>query len=162
MNAPKHWKRWLSIAVVLAVANWFWRGPSRLKPITPDSPAQQYYAEFSSHSFTAADTIKAPDGSAYIVDRSPPVPNLFTFIFHSCHELRYAPRWGLSRKILAARDSDGASGRTFFWGWSKDSKAIFIAGGHSGIDCRGVEMGSFRVIYTIADKTAWELPNGRL
>lgn len=129
-----------------------------LTPLKAGSSAEKYLPEFKKYQYSEAGQDIAPDKSAKIEDRRiPPIP--FAFLF-GCHEVWYTPDTGDTedhRKILTARELDRGSGRSFLWGWSRDSKAIFIRGGHAGLDCRGPR-GSLSIIYTIADGTAWEVP----
>lgn len=162
MNIKKFWaenklKPLLLGTALFAAALSLYRGPRTVvRPMTADSPAERYVAEFHDATFSEVLAESAPDGSGKIVDRNLSwLPMGFT---SGCHRLRYAPNVGWSRKIVTARESDPGSGRSFSWGWSRDSRAIFISGSHSGLDCRGVERGELRVIYTLADHTAWGVP----
>ena len=125
-------------------------------PIKPGSSGERYLAEFKKMPYSEAPQAVAPDGSAKIEDRkSSSLP--FSFLA-GCHEVWYVPGAEDGQKILAAREVDRGSGRSFSWGWSRDSKAIFIRGAHAGLDCRGPR-GHLSIIYTVADGTAWEAPN---
>jgi hypothetical protein len=72
--------------------------------------------------------------------------------------------------LLTARDGDPGSGVSLRWAWSSDSRAVFLYGWHSGIDCPdSPQPGSLRIVYTVADGVAWtvsdpptdEEPTGR-
>lgn len=145
------------VAVSLVVAAILCRSQRTvIKPLVPGVGAERYVAEFQKMPFSEVLSETAPDGSAKVIDR-----NLawLPFAFRAgCHGLRYIPREGQGRKILTARETDPGSGRSFSWGWSKDSKAIFIKGAHSGLDCRG-ESGHLGVIYTVEDGIPWGVPD---
>jgi hypothetical protein len=78
-----------------------------------------------------------------------------------CHSVWLSSPLGRKR-ILKVREGDPGSGVSFGFSWSKDGQAAFIIGGHSGIDCTGpVAYARLRIIYTLADDVAWEVPSAR-
>lgn len=96
----------------------------------------------------------APDKSAELHLEYAP----FTHPLGGCHELWVDIKNRGRRRIIKLSEGDPGSGRSFGWGWSKDSKAVFIAGATAGINCRGDRYREFGAIYTLADDNIWEVP----
>ena len=134
----------LMTTIVLCACN---RTRTTIKPMEVLSPAQRYVKEFRDFRFAEASEM-APNMSAKIESSSS----------GSCHTLVLIPNDGPSRFILRAQEADPGSGASFSWGWSKDSKAIFIKGSHSGLDCSSKIQGGLMVIYTLEDSAAWAVP----
>jgi hypothetical protein len=80
----------------------------------------------------------------------------------SCHSVWLHRGTAPAERILTMSEADPGSGSSFGFGWSSDGRAVFVFGHHSGFDCRrGAPFQALRIIYTLQDGTAWELPAGR-
>lgn len=62
------------------------------------------------------------------------------------------------REIISLLEGDPGSGASFSVRWSKDSKAVFLTGDHSGFGCFHGTPTELRLIYTIADDKLWRVP----
>lgn len=153
----KQWRQitMLSAVLLLGVVIFIPGRRTFLKPLSAESPANNYIKEFRSYKFPQNATEWAPDRSAKIeranVGWGPKA-------FAACHTLRLIDGDGKSRNIITAREADPGSGLSFSWGWSQDSRAVFIRGQTSGLDCRSDIQGDLSVIYTTADNSAWSIP----
>jgi hypothetical protein len=134
---------------------------SNVQPLISGSPADRYVDEFlAAEARTNAEPLgsRAPGGATDMVLRHEPgIP----LLADGCHSVWLTSPSG-QKRILTVREGDPGSGSSFGFSWSKDGQAAFIFGGHSGIDCAGpVSYDKLRIIYTLADGVAWELPKAR-
>lgn len=146
----------LFLCAVLLAGGWILFGGRRthIRPYDPASPAAQYVNEFYGYMWTTeVSEMAAPDGSAEIVDKT----NLL-YPFGGCHTISVNPKWGRKRMIARMREIDPGSGTTWGLGWSRDSKAVFLRGSHSGLDCRGKSPGAINIIFTLSDGVAMQAP----
>lgn len=125
------------------------------RPLDSSSPANGYINEFREFKFPPSNQATSPDHSVRIEDKSSGGGPLLAY--NSCHTLSAIHRSGLRHHILTAREIDPGSGSDIRWGWSRDSKALFIFGQHSGLDCRGKLRGTLSLIYMIEENSSWEV-----
>jgi hypothetical protein len=78
-------------------------------------------------------------------------------ITQGCHAIWLAPKVGEKKRILRVEEADPGSGGSVGAYWSSDSKAIFLRGQSSGIDCRGTDNPEIRMIYTLLDGKLWRV-----
>lgn len=123
---------------------------SPIRQIDGTSPANHYLSEFKEYRTRPGDHSVSPDGLTKIEDRR-------SGDMGACHALWLSSGSGSPKLALIAREADPGSGLSFSWGWSKDSKALFISGTHSGIDCYGPDGYSMRLIHTLVDNTTWDV-----
>ena len=127
-----------------------------VRPILKGGPADAYLTAFvaaeSVYPGGAREGSRAPDGDAEVLLKDElGVP----LIGDGCHSVWLKSPAG-QRRILTVREADPGSGSSFGFAWSRDGRAVFIFGGHSGLDCRGPVLPErLRIIYTVADGTAW-------
>ncbi len=133
---------------------------SDVRPLLSGVPASRYLIEFlaAEKQYPGGERQTSRAGELEIVvKREPGIP----LLSDSCHSVWLTSPVGRKR-ILTMREADPGSGSSFGLAWSRDGQAAFIFGGHSGIDCRGdVSYRDLRIIYTLADGVAWEVPGGR-
>ena len=156
MNFPKNIAVFMGIApLVLSLFACTQQKPSVIKSLDDSSPARRYLTEFRSYRFPEAPVNTSPDGSAQVlVESSGRLP---INLFKTCHTLSVVRDSAAPELIIRARESEPSSGLSFGWGWSKDSKAVFVNGSHLGIDCGDKMRGEIRLIYTLEDRTAWSV-----
>ena len=148
------------VAILVAAVAWRWMTSTRLRRLEPSSAAAKYLGEFLHAEAHPVDSAAAPNGSAeasWQAHRSW-LPLIGT---DSCHTLWLTKRDAAQsrQKVLTAEEGDPGSGLSFNTQWSSDSSALFVTGPHSGIDCRRfAEAGALRIIYTLSDEVAWEVP----
>lgn len=131
-------------------------GPPELRTVTEGCPAHQYVAEFrhASGSYESGKSVQQ-DGAEVSLERGD--GSLFSGYWHSVR-LRRAS--GERKVILTVREADPGSGPLVRFRWSRDGQALFIHGNHSGLNGSFCDtFSALRVIYTLADSRAWELPN---
>ena len=147
----------LLLVGVLAAASR--RPPAALvRAITAESAASPYVAEFrrAEKSYPGGDAPRAPNGRASVeIAQEPGIPVLND----SCHSVWLVPTAGARLRIISLLEGDPGSGTSFGMSWSADSKAVFLYGRHSGFNCPWhIYSRDLRVIYTLEDGVAWELP----
>jgi hypothetical protein len=118
-----------------------------LHPLTETCPAHPYVDEFRARRGLAG-------GAAEVYLEEGGGPALSGY-WHSVWVKR---RSGGPKRILTAREADPGSGPDVHCSWSRDGQALFIHGSHSGINGNSGR-GLLRVIYTLTDDRAWEVPN---
>jgi hypothetical protein len=131
-------------------------GPPELRTVTENCPACQYVGEFR-HASGSDDFGRSVQQAGVEASLEDGGGSLFSGDWHSVW-LRYAS--GERKLILTVREADPGSGPLVHFRWSRDGQALFIHGAHSGIN--GSSGGTFqglRVIYTLTDGRAWEVPN---
>ena len=133
---------------------------SNVRPLSAGSPAEPYVAEFieleNSYPGEHREGARAPSGAEVVLK---PEKELLS-LFDSCYSVWLENSGELPHRILEVRENDPGSGSSFEFGWSRDGHAVFIAGYHSGIDCPRNRNGNrLRIIYTMADGIAWQLPD---
>ena len=103
----------------------------------------------------ARDGANSPDGKAAVELKWEPGIPLFG---DSCHSV-WLSKSGARVRILRLMEGDPGSGSSFGFAWSHDSRAVFVSGSYSGFNCSLTSRGKrLRVIYTLEDGVAWELP----
>src|SRR4029450_13293781 len=123
--------------------------PSDVRPLAPGATAEPYLGEFLEmekfFSFRGlAVSAHAPAGDV-TVGLEPGAEDACRSVWLQRSD---APR----ELILRVRDSDPGSGTSLGFAWSRDGRAAFILGSHSGIDCpRKRQYGKLRIIYTLED-----------
>lgn len=146
----------LVLCAVLIAGGWilFPGRRTHILPFDPARPAAQYVNEFYGYMWTTeVSEMLAPDGSAEIVDKT----NLL-YPLGGCRTISVNPKWGRKKMIARMREIDPGSGTTWGLGWSRDSKAVFLRGNHSGLDCRGKSPGAINLIFTLSDGIAMQAP----
>lgn len=154
-----YWRylRWPLLALVILCVDLKvrrYRPPTQIFQITADSPAQLYAEEFKNARITGKNNQEAPDGSAHfedVYDDWGPMSS------QSCHAFWFVPKSGERKRFLRVRESDPGSGGSVGAHWSKDSKAIFLKGQSSGIDCVAGARPEIEMIFTLADGKLWKL-----
>ena len=130
-----------------------------VKPLSAGAPASRYVEEFGrverGHPEFSQGS-RAPNGRAAVELEM----ELFIPLIHdSCHSVWLSKDPGGRVRILRLMEGDPGSGSSFAFAWSSDSRAVFILGSYSGFNCTLSSRGErLRVIYTLEDGTAWELP----
>jgi|JI10StandDraft_1071094.scaffolds.fasta_scaffold501377_2 hypothetical protein len=133
---------------------------SEVQPLRTGSTAEQYLAEFLEFEkiYPGGERSRSlsPDGTSEVFVQ--PARSLFSF--GSCHEVIARTPRNPHRRVVRLRERDSGSGRSFGLGWSRDGRAAFLSGGHSGFGCPIREEGAdLRVIFTLVDQVAWEVPS---
>ncbi len=150
--------------VVAALASWGLAGcgyHSDVRRLATGVAAGKYVAEFltaeAQYPGGERGGSRAPVGDAEVVlEHESGIP----IIGDACHSV-WLKAAGGRKRILTMREADPGSGSSFGFAWSSDGQAAFIFGEHSGIDCTGpVRWEDLRIIYTLADGVAWEVPKG--
>lgn len=141
-------------------------GPKSLVQIGAENSGRKYLSEFlaaerrypeygrdSSPRAWPPSGARAPDGAAWLTLEE---PKGTVSGRDSCRSVWLTTLDGRKRHLVTARDMDPGSGISLRWAWSSDSKAVFLYGEHSGIDCpERQQPGSLRIVYTVADGVAW-------
>ena len=133
---------------------------SNVRPLSAGSPAERYLAEFieleNTYPGEHREGARAPGGAQVVL--KPAKESLS--VFDSCHSVWLENSGGVPHRILQVREGYPGSGSSLEFGWSSDGNAVFIAAYHSGIDCPWSRNGHrLRIIYTLADGIAWQLPD---
>jgi hypothetical protein len=146
--------------VLITVA---FRERSPIKALTGTSPAQRYVAEFEQAERRYPDGPREGDGTgsgAEVRLESDPRGVWLPLVNDSCHSVWLRSPGAKAKRILRLGEGDPGSGSSFGFGWSRDGRAVFIYGDHSGFDCPwfGQPYQQLRIIYTLEDGIDWELP----
>ena len=147
----------LLLGGVLAAAS---RRPptAAVRSITAASAASRYMEEFrkAEKAYPGGDVLRAPNGHASVeLARETGLP----ILNDACHSAWLVPAAGTKRRIISVLEGDPGSGTSFGLAWSADSRAVFLYGRHSGFNCPWhIYSRDLRVIYTLEDGVAWELP----
>ena len=130
--------------------------PSNVRPLIPGAAAEPYVEEFRRleklyRKKALSLRLVSPAGDITV--------GLEPGAEDACRSV-WLERSGAPRElILRVRDSDPGSGTSMGFAWSGDGRAVFMIGSHSGIDCPWKRQhGELRIIYTLGDQVAWEVP----
>ena len=96
----------------------------------------------------------SPDRSQALIVRS----GALGTTLHSLHV--WNPGAGHVETIASFSEVDRGSGRSFDYGWSSDSKAVFIGGAAGGFRPRDRERRELRWIYLTAEKKTYSIEQG--
>lgn len=133
-----------------------------LRPLVPGSPPTRYVGEFlrAEKDYPAGERQgpTAPSGRFTVEIKPEYKLSLPLLVDDSCHSVWLEPEKGPRLRILRLLEADPGSGSSFGLAWSSDSKALFLSGSHSGLNCTSPSNSqALRVIYTVEDGVAWEL-----
>ena len=151
----RDWILLVSMVLAMAAFHWWPGHHTELKPLEAKSSGAKYLDEFKHYKFAEALPPGAPNGGSRIEEELGPkwIP---VDLLRNCHTFWLVLPDGEKRIVAKADEMDSGSGRSFSWGWSKDSKAVFFKGGYRKLDCNGPP-GGFSMIYTIEDETNWDV-----
>ncbi len=124
---------------------------------TPAWPYMSQYLAFEKQNpYGGQYSSSAPDGATvaeFTTERG-----LF-LVTNDCHVLWLRRRAGGTERLTSMIEGDPGSGASFGLGWSSDSKALFLAGPHSGFDCPWIARSRrLRAIHVLGEPGLWELP----
>lgn len=167
LDGSKHpfiveWRDKLFLAAVLIACvsvfldgRGFLRHHTTFVTLDSGSSATKYLEEFRARPFDKRQKAESPDGASKLELTLGPAWT--PVIWQSCNTLSVVSSNGKRTIVFKATEADPGSGSSFSWSWSKDSRAVFVIGPYSALDCFG-RSGNYNMIYTIEDGISWAVP----